>query len=99
TPPASTLFPYTTLFRSGQRPARAIGELHLFQVTVAVVIVRIEPVLHRHLIGGAVMNHHVIARTRQGHVAGGDASTKAQRVDTDRSEEHTSEHDARRDII
>src|SRR3712207_7041286 len=27
-PPRSTLFPYTTLFRSGRLPRRAVGRLH-----------------------------------------------------------------------
>src|SRR2546430_5934135 len=67
-PPRSTLFPYTTLFRS-QMPQRLIGP---------------RP--------GAI-------RPREGQGGGGQQRHAAQRLDADRSEEHTSELQSQSNLV
>src|SRR5690349_23976194 len=82
-PPRSTLFPYTTLFRS-QRRTHAIGEQEpVRQIGQRIVIGEIAEALFRILDRGDVAEHDNVVH----HASGG------------RSEEHTSELQSRRDLV
>src|SRR2546421_9792119 len=95
-PPRSTLFPYTTLFRSGGgrrsfREARV--EAHVLagdaQRAFEVAVVAFEPPRHHHL------EHLAIGAARRNHLV------ELAHVDADlgRSEEHTSELQSRSDLV
>src|SRR5687767_15474392 len=75
-PPSSTLFPYTTLFRSWSTESRGARALHLRSTTA------------RH---AARPDSSLPARTRTRHELQQRRRVKDSRRQSDRSEEHTSE--------
>src|SRR5206468_12058842 len=87
-PPPSTLFPYTTLFRSGDLP-RAVADVEV----ELPVPVDPEPDLVRAL--GPVLR--VLAPRQRGLEARGD--DRRDDHEDDRSEEHTSELQSRSDLV
>src|SRR3712207_7802066 len=87
-PPRSTLFPYTTLFRSKQQraPARA-GDVERLRQSRAVIVPRKRPRLHCASLEGSASRH----RLRQ------QADIVLEHVQ--RSEEHTSELQSRQYLV
>src|SRR2546428_4811802 len=85
-PPRSTLFPYTTLFRSLGDAARHLGE----------ALGRLEPARHF-----AFLRLHPLADDagRLGHGARGLAQRLRRPRERRRSEEHTSELQSRSDLV
>src|SRR3712207_8776791 len=89
-PPRSTLFPYTTLFRSGRGPGGRCGPLDL---DGAVAVADGEPA---QLTGqGAGQRHDVVAQVGGLVVRTG----CGRRRDRPRSEEHTSELQSRQYLV
>src|SRR5204862_3318458 len=95
-PPRSTLFPYTTLFRSGWRS-------HAPEARCACRVNRESrradsksPSAHALHMGGAKVYEEIVARGIGVIFSTGHADDHLQR---DRSEEHTSELQSRRDLV
>src|SRR3712207_8675033 len=91
-PPRSTLFPYTTLFRSEDRDLRVeqveLDDLVALLLTAGEAFVDValrEGGVHRHPLHGAV---HVL-----------DPGAQLRRLAGDRSEEHTSELQSRQYLV
>src|SRR2546422_6545519 len=86
-PPRSTLFPYTTLFRSGRGPRRVAHPIeHLREIDRVGIA---EPELGRRAVG-----HDV-----RGFAALGDDPLDPRLGDPGRSEEHTSELQSRLHLV
>src|SRR3712207_8927818 len=85
-PPRSTLFPYTTLFRSGYR-AETAGSIHGGGQVFACFRLPED-----YLVGGDEIAAYVVIRTSH------DGSLATQAVNT-RSEEHTSELQSRQYLV
>src|SRR3712207_7291774 len=90
-PPRSTLFPYTTLFRSEPEPQAQADQRH--------------PAPHHHL-EGDVRDHHVgpqlareLLQPAHGGVEVAVREVAEQPGDADRSEEHTSELQSRQYLV
>src|SRR3712207_9546711 len=95
-PPRSTLFPYTTLFRSGRRTRRALAFDRLLDDAP-------KPVLEA-LAAEAAGGGHAVARVDRSGIEAQDGLGQhvgvARRVeDAGRSEEHTSELQSRQYIV
>src|SRR3712207_8186515 len=84
-PPRSTLFPYTTLFRSGAFSAR-----HRWAVVLVWLAV---------LVGGGVGAATLAGTTSSTFSIPGQESTTALRLIEQRSEEHTSELQSRQYLV
>src|SRR3712207_8861015 len=92
-PPRSTLFPYTTLFRSGRLAARRAADEHAERGPAAVLGLA-DRLLHRRR---ARPGRHVAAP-----VAGRDRAVRGERgagPGDERSEEHTSELQSRQYLV
>src|SRR5690606_40992334 len=89
-PPRSTLFPYTTLFRSGQRLSGCGREIRLQRSAVAAGIERADELARRVVIAAiAVVVVRFVAR----------AARLQGEMDLLRSEEHTSELQSRENLV
>src|SRR3712207_8828434 len=84
-PPRSTLFPYTTLFRSGQERDQRHPEADLDHG-------------ERRLVGPA-LRHHLVPRQRAPVPLLGASRVLVAEVEPDRSEEHTSELQSRQYLV
>src|SRR3712207_8284819 len=90
-PPRSTLFPYTTLFRSQPDARQALAEVRVGP----------RPRLDAVGEGGRVVHHQVFQRPRTGEVQQlfGKLGDQLQQNGPGRSEEHTSELQSRQYLV
>src|SRR5690349_22745429 len=91
-PPRSTLFPYTTLFRSGTRQRCALGRIQAPGKRRTPV-----PRYDRPFCG--VFARQIVRLDRYGSPASFIRVSGANLAREDRSEEHTSELQSRRDLV
>src|SRR3712207_9447694 len=95
-PPRSTLFPYTTLFRSGRWAAAAAVRSVLFPASVVVVGASAD----RRSVGGALLHNLLEGRFAGTLFAVNRRVESAQDIRTyARSEEHTSELQSRQYLV
>src|SRR3712207_9009665 len=88
-PPRSTLFPYTTLFRSPPQGGRKHPQQEFIQVDTTNILF---------IVGGAFDGIETIVKNRQGDKTIGFGTDSKNEADS-RSEEHTSELQSRQYLV